>query len=163
MTGRDAFTSAEWRTLAKTPPVAMVAVMLSSSGGFLRELRSLRRTLEDGSQTTSETELLRALTGFVAVNADQLVREADSGDLNEHVARARALDAARESMSILHETATVEECDEYRQYVLHCARTVALAGVEGGFLGFGGRRLSQREERFLDALAEALGESLDST
>jgi hypothetical protein len=59
-------------------------------------------------------------------------------------------------MSILKAKASPEESDAYRKLIYGVAEQVANAASEGGFLGFGGTRVSAGEESFLAELRETL-------
>ena len=67
-----------------------------------------------------------------------------------------ALDQVRASMSILNGKAVPEEFDAYRKVIYGVAEKVANAASEGGFLGFGGTRVSAGEQSFLDELRNTL-------
>jgi hypothetical protein len=60
-------------------------------------------------------------------------------------------------MSILESKATAEEADAYKTFVMRVAQAVAGAHKEGGFLGIGGKRVSDAEEQALDEISHALG------
>jgi hypothetical protein len=153
MTTRQAFTAEEWRSLARTPTETMLAVIVTSYGGNRREFRSLRRTL-DREAAAARTELGTELSGFVAVNAGRLIRDAVGGDLHRPVAHARALDHCREATSILRSKATPAERTEVGQYVLSCAETTANT-ARAGLFGTG-PRVGRAESRFLEQVADAL-------
>jgi hypothetical protein len=153
MTTRQGFTPEEWRTLAHTPTETMLAVIVTSLGGNRREFRSLRRTLEREA-AEMRTELGTELSGFVAVNADRLIRNAVDDDLHLPVVHARALDHCRESTSILRQKAAPVERTEVGQYVLSCAETTAQT-TRAGLFGTG-PRVGRAEERFLEQVADAL-------
>ncbi|HEY7094786.1 MAG TPA: hypothetical protein VH393_16505 [Ktedonobacterales bacterium] len=51
------------------------------------------------------------------------------------------------------------EADEFKQWLMTIANRTAEAGKEGGFLGIGGTRVSEKEKTELAALASALGAS----
>jgi hypothetical protein len=60
-------------------------------------------------------------------------------------------------MSILESTATAEETDAYKTFVMTVAQAVAGAHKEGGLLGVGGTRVSEAENQALDEISRALG------
>lgn len=157
MTNRASFTPDEWHTLSRTPVEVMFGVVVSSYGGLRRELGAIRRTLRHTDEFACETELVAHLAGFVRVNARNLRREAEARDLDGRLVKARARDSCRASASILSERASEAEREEYGRFVLWCGTRIADAGVEGGILRVGGRRLSPAERRFLDSVADALG------
>jgi hypothetical protein len=58
---------------------------------------------------------------------------------------------------LLASKSSAEEAAEYKQWALSVAEKVAMASSEGGFLGFGGERLSAGEKQLLGELQAALG------
>ncbi|RDZ62137.1 hypothetical protein C5B90_17405 [Haloferax sp. Atlit-12N] len=156
MTSRESFTPEEWRTLAQTPVEVMFGVVVASNGGLRRELKTIRRTLRHADEFGPETELVTHLAGFVRVNADRVRRDAETHDSNRAVTIARAHDYCREATTIVRARATAAERDEYGRFVRWCAERVADAGVEGGILRLGGRRVSPAERAFIDAIGETL-------
>ena len=63
----------------------------------------------------------------------------------------------REAISILEQKATPEEVDAYKRFVMTLAQAVASAHKEGGFLGIGGKEISDAENQALDEISTALG------
>ena len=53
--------------------------------------------------------------------------------------------------------ATPEETDAYKRFVMTVAQAVASAHKEGGFLGIGGKQISDAENQALDEISAALG------
>jgi hypothetical protein len=49
-----------------------------------------------------------------------------------------------------------DEAGDYIQFLLNIAKVTAESSKEGGFLGIGATRVSERETAALDRLAEAL-------
>ena len=71
--------------------------------------------------------------------------------------RAQALEDCRAVASLLASKGNAQEASEYRQWAIAVAEKVAMASTEGGFLGFGGERLSGGEKQLLGELERALG------
>ena len=67
------------------------------------------------------------------------------------------MERLREAVDLLGRKATPEELDDYRRFVLTVAERVAQAHKEGGFLGVGGQRVSDRERAALDEVASTIG------
>src|SRR5262249_31591799 len=67
-----------------------------------------------------------------------------------------ALEQVRASIAILTGKANAEESSAYRKMIYDVAEKVANAATEGGFLGFGGTRVSPGEKSFLDQLRDTL-------
>jgi hypothetical protein len=71
--------------------------------------------------------------------------------------QSTTLDGLAEAVRILEATATPEEVDGYRRFVLGLAERVARAHKEGGVLGIGGKEISDEEQRALDEIVATLG------
>ena len=70
---------------------------------------------------------------------------------------ALAVEDCRAAAQVLASKASGTEASEYKQWALSVAEKVAMAATEGGFLGFGGERLSASERELLEKLKTALG------
>jgi hypothetical protein len=57
---------------------------------------------------------------------------------------------------ILKEKATPKEAEEYKEWAMSIAESVANAAKEGGFLGFGGERISEKEKELYAKVADVL-------
>jgi hypothetical protein len=55
------------------------------------------------------------------------------------------------------EKAAPEEVDDFREWIRMASQRAALAAKEGGFLGIGGVRVSEREQQVLETLGEIFG------
>jgi len=71
--------------------------------------------------------------------------------------RQQVVDDCREVARILDSKADASEAAEYRAWVMQIAEKVAMSAKEGGFLGFGGERLSDGEKQGIGEVAGALG------
>jgi hypothetical protein len=72
---------------------------------------------------------------------------------------ALALEDCRAAAALLASKCTPQEAAEYKAWVGAVAEKVANAATEGGFLGFGGERLSEGEKAFIAQMRSALGVS----
>ena len=63
----------------------------------------------------------------------------------------------REALALLGTKASPEELAAYKQMIAKVAEDTANAAKEGGFLGFGGERVSAGEQAFVDQVKAALG------
>jgi hypothetical protein len=62
---------------------------------------------------------------------------------------------------LLKQKSDQKEAGEYKEWALEIAKNVANAAKEGGFLGFGGERISKEEREFFEKIANAF--EIDST
>jgi hypothetical protein len=71
--------------------------------------------------------------------------------------RTQTLEDCRAAATLLGAKISSQEAGEYKQWAMSVAEKVAMASTEGGFLGFGGERLSAGEKELLGELKSALG------
>ncbi len=71
--------------------------------------------------------------------------------------RAQTLEDVAAAAALLRNKVSPQEASEYKQWAMSVAEKVAMASTEGGFLGFGGERLSANEKQLLDELKRAFG------
>jgi hypothetical protein len=71
---------------------------------------------------------------------------------------ALAIEDSKAVAALLAAKATPQEAKEYKQWALSVAENVANAASEGGFLGFGGERVSDPEKQLLTKIRSALGD-----
>jgi hypothetical protein len=144
MTEKAAFNAEEWSKLVEAPALAALRVVAADRGGTIRESLSLGRAYAEARKDDG------GLLGEIAGTPPQL----DRSQLKDREAiPQRTEQALREALSILERTATPEEVEAYRAFVLKLADTVAHAHKEGGFLGIGGKEVSESEQAALDELA----------
>ncbi len=71
--------------------------------------------------------------------------------------RQQVLEDSRAVVNLLSPKSSSQEATEYKQWAMSVAEKVAMATTEGGFLGFGGERLSTNEKQLLGEIQSALG------
>jgi hypothetical protein len=151
MTSKADFNAEEWATVVEGPLYAGMCVVRADRGGTLRESLALGRVYQEARGAHGDSELLDELVKSPpSIDADR-VREA-GGDF-----AAVASERLREAMGILEAKATQEEVDAYKRFVMTVAQAVASAHKEGGFLGIGGKQVSDAENRALDQISTSLG------
>lgn len=149
MTDKAAFNAEEWSKLVEAPVLVALRVIAADRGGTLRESLSLGRAYAE-ARKEGEGELMQAI-----VNSAPQIDPA--GMQNPEGLAARADERLREALQLLEQKGTPEEVEAYRRFVLSVAETVARAHREGGFLGIGGKDVSEPEQAVLDDLAATLG------
>ena len=151
MTNKADFNAEEWSKLVEAPALVALRVIAADRGGTLRETLSLGRAYAEARQG-GQNELLEAIVS----SAPQI----DPAGMQNPEGLAQRADASlREALRLLEEKATAEEVEAYRRFILGVADTVAHAHREGGFLGIGGKDVSEREQAVLDEVAATLGSS----
>lgn len=159
MTTQADYTAEQWRAIVFAPvSVAEVIMTADMSGpiGLAQELKATARTAIEASKASSNP-LLRAI--YTAIESEEFKKQ----DRPPAEPPSEGEDPAVEAMSKV--TAAVdavagksaEDGDAYKAYLMDVAEQVAKASKEGGFLGFGGTRVSGEERAALVKLATALG------
>lgn len=149
MTSKSAFNAEEWSLVAEGPVLAALTVVAADRGGTIRESMSLARAYAE-ARKEGGSELLDALLAAPPSLDPQRFKSPD--DL-----RAQGEQRLRDAVGVVERVATPEEADAYRAFVRRVADVVAHAHKEGGFLGIGGKEVSEAEQAALDRIAAAVG------
>lgn len=164
VTVRDDYTEEEWVRLARAPLVVAMAISMADPGGpieVLKESGAALRTITEAAEKRDQGPLVTA----VAVDAAARARQRDNllGGFRPTGAdgRRQVLDELRRVEALLAAKADPRSADEFREWLRVCAQRAALAAREGGFLGIGGERVSQREQDMLGTLGEIFGTPAD--
>jgi hypothetical protein len=151
MTRKAEFNAEEWSTIVDGPLYAGMRVISADRGGTLRESLAMGRVYQEARQHHGESELLDELVKSPPAIDPDRVKEA-GGDIAALTSKQLS-----EAISILEQKATPEEIDAYKRFVMTLAQAVANAHKEGGFLGIGGKEISDAENQALDEISKALG------
>jgi hypothetical protein len=151
MTRKADFNAEEWSTIADGPLYAGMRVISADRGGTLRESLAMGRVYQEARAHHGESELLDELIKSPPSIDPERVRAA-GGDV-----AAVASQQLRDAIAILEAKANPAEIDAYKRFVMTVAQAVAGAHKEGGFLGIGGKQISDAENRALDEASTALG------
>jgi hypothetical protein len=165
MATKSAFTDQEWSTLRDVPQVVALAVAFSGASGVvgtLKEAFSSSASLVEGMK--SESELIRSLCSREEISAGQQalrgsLPQIKGGDLASAKQKLSqlAVEKAQAALEILRSKGSPQDVDAYRSFVKGLGERVAQSAKEGGFLGFGGERVSEAERQMLASLDSALG------
>jgi hypothetical protein len=160
---QDLFTPDEWAALREAPFYAgMAAASAGSSGlfGTLGELFTAGKVIQEGRGNGSE--LIRQLASREEIEAandglqQALKGRSDSITSSSAWLADQAVMRMQNALSALRAKSPGEAAG-YGAWIQEIARKVAESSKEGGFLGFGGERVSERERAFLERLRGAIG------
>jgi hypothetical protein len=152
MTRRADFNAEEWSTVVNGPLYAGMRVISADRGGTLRETAAMGRVYQEARERHRDSELLDELVKSPPSIDSDRVREA-GGDI-----AALASQQLREASRIIEAKATPSEVEDYKRFIWTVAQAVASAHKEGGFLGVGGKPISDAENEALDEISTALGD-----
>ena len=154
MTSKADFNAEEWSVVVEGPAYASLYVISAHRGGTLRESMAVGRVYQEARGRQGESELVDALLASPPAVDRAALEQAGGGP--GAIAQV-ATDRLRQAIRILESKATPEEVDAYKTFVMTAAQAAASAHKEGGFLGIGGKEVSEAEDKALDEISLALG------
>lgn len=158
--------------LATVPQLMGSAIASASASGLFgtgKELLANANAFIDGLRSYPDNDLIKQLLPDPKVDRAKAVEKMKKtrdwamarlkakGIDNAEKLRAQTLEDTRAAAAILAVKASAKEAEDYRQWALSIAEKVANAASEGGFLGFGGERVTAAEKSLIDDIRKALG------
>ncbi len=161
MTTKDDFTNEEWTHLLQAPTAAGMYIMMADPNfviGSMKEAFAVSAGILS-KEKESNSELLTAL--LADFKEKEMVKQArlKFEEKNLEAMKQTSFHALESVVRVLAEKATPEEAAEIKNWLYELAVKTAEAAKEGGFLGFGGTRVSEKEKKALQELADLLGVS----
>jgi hypothetical protein len=163
MAGKTDFTPDEWKTLLESVMMAGIAVTAADPHGLwgtLKESMASARAVIGAAHDPSATQLVHALaaefeTSEGRTTARDGLRTQLSGKTPPEIV-AKSLEVIKQAAAIV-DAKDPAEAAAFKGWLQHISQAVAEAAKEGGFLGFGGVRVSDAEKATLGHINEALG------
>jgi hypothetical protein len=162
---KDTFTEDEWFLLLSTPSMigASVAAAGNSGLGTIKEAVASLETIAGAAKNYANNELISELVKR-ADNRDEAKAQAKKysemaktklqGKKPEQLTQ-EMLEDTKKAVALI-KTKAPDALEDYKNWSLAVAEKVANAAKEGGFLGFGGERVSEGEKALIDNIKAAL-------
>ncbi|WP_027459332.1 hypothetical protein [Deinococcus murrayi] len=162
MSLKDRFTPDEWFQVMTAPGrvgAAVVAASPSGVTGLVAEAQAIGAAIRESLSAADRTPLLEAMAADLLGTppSPQEVSPQDRPRTPEEV-RARSLEEVRRAAWLVGAKAGPGDLAAFRRLLLNVAERAAAAAKEGGFLGFGGEQVNERERQVLAELRTILGE-----
>jgi hypothetical protein len=163
MANKTTFTPDEWKQVLESVMLSGMAVTAADPSGLigvLKESMATGRSLMAAKADPQSNELVRAVTAEYETSEG---RQAAREQLKATLQGSSAGDVRAKSIAALHEVASLidrkapSDAAGFKAWLQHIAAGAAEAANEGGFLGFGGVRVSDKERATLAELSSALG------
>ncbi len=162
MATKTDFTADEWKSLLESPLLAGFAISAADPSGFIGTIKEGWASAKElaAAKTSASDELIKAVADdlFTAEGRSAardgvhaLVKGAQLSELKE-----RALAELKRAATIVDAKAPTDAA-AFKTWLAHIAQLVAEASAEGGFLGFGGVQVSDKEKATLVELNKSLG------
>jgi hypothetical protein len=157
MSTKNDYTPDQWKAIAAAPVLAGLYITISDASGLVgitKEAMAVGQAIT-GAAEASASELVKSLGESVktAGGRPELPEIPRKNPAETKAAILKQLQEARAAVA----SKSAAEAEEYSKWVLSVAKSVAEASKEGGFLGFGGTKVSAEEEAGLRELSAGLG------
>lgn len=161
MAAKADFTADEWSKIVESVLLGSIAVTAAEPSGLWGMLQEgfANATALAGART-SETPLIRDVVAELGTSEGRTkVRDG----LKQRMSGAKSADAVSRSVAAIGDVAKILDAKAgsdgaaFKAWLMANARRVAESSTEGGFLGYGGEKVSAKEAATLDQLAGALG------
>jgi len=163
MAKQDTFTSEEWTLLRLTPSLVAGGTAAADPSGLfssIRESLAGARSMAEALKTNSGLELFSALAADRSIpgmpDPKSMLGE---GSREQQMAslKTAVLERVKSTAALVAAKATPAEAQAYKSMLVSVAERAAGASKEGGFLGFGGVRVSDKEQAFIAEVRAAAG------
>ncbi len=163
MAYRDKFSESEWAGVLQGPMLAGFAVTAADPGGLIGAVKesfamagSMRSAMADPEKSGLAGEIVAA---YQASEGREVARDG----LKSLVKGKKPAEACEEAVARLGEVMRTveanapEAADGFRTFLIETSEKTAEASSEGGFLGFGGEKVSDAERKTLGDIRTVLG------
>jgi len=160
MAAKTDFTPDQWKVLLESVMMAGIAVTAADPSGLwgtLKESFASARTMASGKAGSSD--LIKALvTDFETSQGRTIARDG----LRDQLKGSKAADITAKSVEALRQAAALldakapQDAPAVKAWLSQISHNVAEASKEGGFLGFGGVKVSDAEKATLTQIDSAL-------
>lgn len=162
MASKSSFTPEEWTQLLEAPMMAGMAISAADPNGIfgvLKESFTTGKLLAQANADAGANELVKAVAADYGTAegrkaATEGLRTKMSGGKPGEI-KAKALDGLRQVTALLAAKSPGDGA-AFKAWLTQISQGVAEAAKEGGFLGFGGVRVSDAEKATLAEISTAL-------
>jgi hypothetical protein len=156
---KEAFAPEEWARVVGAPMLAGIAVTAAEPGGLwgaVKESVAVAGAVREGRDDPLIAEIARAYdTAEGRELARAVLKEQARGKPPAAVVDAAVAELG--AVAALVAAKAPQAAPGFREWLKAVAARVADAGSEGGFMGFGGEKVSAAERATLERIAAALG------
>ena len=160
MTAKQNFTTEEWAKLIESTMLASVAITAAEPSGLWGMIQEgFANASGVVAGASSESALVKEIVEELKTSAGRTIAQ---DALKQHVKGAKAAEIAGISIAAIADVAKIVDAKggadavTFKRWIYANAEKVANAASEGGFLGFGGEKVSEKERATLAQLSAAL-------
>ena len=158
MTTKSDFSEDEWARVVRAPFVAGLSISLADPGGPFEMAKETMATIKAATNPPSREQLLAEVALEIQAMTQQKQNPVKGYKPTKDgpAPGQQVLDELRDVQQIVGANATAEESAAFGQWLLATARAAADAAKDGGFMGFGAKQVSDREDAMLDQVRAAV-------
>jgi len=159
MTTKADYTDEEWAGIVRAPVLAgaYIAVSDMSFFGMIGEMQGLVRAMNEKPAPDGATDLVAAVVADLQASEDAKEKLKLPETKNSATQAAQLVHQLGLDLEVLDRKSTPEETRAFKDWLMGIALAVAEATKEGGFLGVGAVRVSDKEQLALATLKRELG------
>lgn len=159
MTSKSDFSAEEWTRIVRSPFVAGMAISMADPGGPIEIAKESVGMLRAATGPASREQLIAEIALDIQAESQQRQNPLKGYKPSKDAAGTLAdqvLAELTEVRALVAEKATPAETAAFGQWLVDVAQAAADAAKEGGFMGIGAVRVSDREQTMLDRLREVV-------
>lgn len=157
MTTKSDYTEQEWKGLLQAPVMAGTYIIVAdiSITASAKEMSGMMKAIQAQKAPEAAAELVGSVVADIVAKANNK-EKMEQPEFDKHQdPKIQLMKILKEDLAILDEKSTPEEKAGFGAWLMTVAEATAEAGREGGFLGIGSVRVSDKEKA---ALAELKAE-----
>lgn len=163
MAKQDTFTSEEWNLLRLAPALISGGMSAADPSGIfssIKEATAGASGMNEALKANGALELFASLAGDHSIpgmpDPKSMLGEGPREQQLQNF-KSAVLQRVKSAVDLVATKASPEEAGAYRQMLVNVAQKAAEASKEGGFLGFGGVRVSDKEQAFITEVKKTVG------
>jgi hypothetical protein len=161
MTTKADCTEEEWAQLMQAPvDVGMLVIMADLHvTSMVGEMKGMFKGMMEKPTPEGAQELVGSLLEDIQAMAEkkEKMEMPDTKGKDPAAVTAEFMQSLTDVASLVDEKCAEDEAVGYKQWLMGVAETTAEAGKEGGFLGIGAVRVSDKERAMMNEISLALG------
>lgn len=158
MTTKVDYSQEEWDLLLQAPVMAGTYIIVAdpSITAMPKEMKGMLTAMLSTPAPADAQELVSSMVADIKARAENKEKMAQPEVEKDQNAQAQIFDQIGQALAIL-ETKAPQEKNGFSTWLMSVAEATAEAGKEGGFLGIGAVRVSDKEKAALGELSRFLG------
>jgi hypothetical protein len=159
MTTKADYTEDEWAGLVRAPILAggYIAASDMSFFGMIGEMTALYKTMTEGDVPEAASGLIEGVVAEIEHSKDAKEKLKLPETKQSATQAAQLIHQLGLDLEVLDQKSTPEETRAFKDWLIQIAQATAEATKEGGFLGIGAVRVSDKEQMALATLRHELG------